>query len=730
MRTKDDISHWRTALCRAVSAAVILAVYASALFSFTFSYCQTLPKRSGKYNITISFGGDYTNNKKVKYAFLIKERWGNPKGITIDSLPINKDKVCFKGDVYPLEAVAGKEDMALFTAGEYKIRVGSTILFRFFYSSSDGGNFTEQFEKIPSESVYIQEYRRIAKKRDKYGPENELYLNLQNYQKLLALLKVRDVRVGEAAEKHISSIADSLRTLGNYLKMRAERECENSLFNTLISFTSLPSYTPEPQHKMTLIGDDRLVFTRFGEEIFKSLMNSVSSQPRAMATEDVYKILDNRYLTSPALKSAMVKTAFESFKDSPVMGSEGTAIDIAQKYILSKAVTVDESLFFDANYFNTLNSKSLLGMKGPDFNLKDTSGRVRTLQECLGLNTIIYFYTDDCSRCAIETPKLVTLLDNYSYGPLGLVTVYIGNDESKWKEYLSKFHTINPFVERIDVADIDKESSALLDYGIVSTPTFFLLDKNGKITGRKIKSSTIREILENQENSRRQIVSYFSQIFTGGDADETKRIIDTLAGASTGDFYTELMSELYSFLSNSDNYANQLGAEYLGDKYICSQRDKWENKKYADGVCHAVKMFNLNKLGEKATDLLLYDEAGMPHNLLSASPRKKVLFFYRPDCGICTESLEGLKKLYKKYRKELIFCAVYVGENESEFKKYVVKNRLEWTNLWDKDSLAQMREKYDVEETPKIYLLDENNIVIAKDIDVYDLEKLLAGNSE
>lgn len=707
-------------------AAPYVAVGVLALsLSAQCAWGQKALKRAGKYNITVSFAGDYSNIKNEKRAFLVKEVWGNPKGIVIDSLVIKKDKVCFKGDVYPLESAAAEPLKPLFTAGEYRIRVGSTILFRFFYSPSDGGNFTENFEKIPSENVYIQEYRRTSGRKDKYGPENELYLNLQNYQKLLALLKVRDLKAGEAAEKHISSIADSLRTLGNYLKMRAERECENSLFNILISFTPLPSYTPEPQQNLSMLGDDRLIFTRFGEDIFKSALAAISAQPRQMATADVYKLLDNKYLTSPALKGAMVKTAFESFKDSPVMGSEGTAVDIAQKYILSKEVPVDENFFFEANYYNTLNSKSLLGMKAPRLNLKDRDGNTRSLEECLGLYTIIYFYTDDCSRCAVETPKLVNFLDNYSYGPLSLVTVYIGNDESKWKEYLSNFNTINPFVERIDVADLAKEDNALLDFGIVSTPTLFLLDKNGKIAGRKIKSSTLKEILDNQEKSRRLIVSYFSEIFTGGDIDETKKIIDTLAGASTGDFHFELMSELYSYLSNSDNYTNQMGAEYLGDKYICSQREKWENKKFADGVCHAVKMFNLNKLGEKATDLLLYDEAGMPRSLLNASPRKKVLFFYRPDCGICTQSLEGLKKLYKKYKKKLIFTAIYTGGNESEFKKYVVKNRLEWTNLWDKDSLAGLREKYDLEETPKIYLLDEDNTVIAKDIDVYDLEKLI-----
>ena len=498
------------------------------------------------------------------------------------------------------------------------------------------------------------------------------------------------------------------------------------MFEILISNTQLPGYSTNNQEpNLSQLGDDRLIFTQFGEEIFKNKIGQISLQPRSIATEEIFKLLDNKYLTLPLLKSRMVSTAFNSFKESPIMGTEGTAIDIAQKYILSKESVVDDETFYEASYFTTLNHKSLIGMEAPELPFEDINGKLHSLEECLGFYTIIYFYTDDCSRCAIETPKLVEFLDNYKYGPIALMTVYIGNDKLKWRDYLSNFNTINPFVERIDVADIKKETSALLDYGIVSTPNMFLLDKNGKIIGRKIKTSTIKEILESQENSRLQIVSYFDKIFVGNSVEQTKEIIDTLAKASKGDFYTDLMCELYSYLSTSDNYNNQLGAEYLGREYICAQKEKWRNKRYAEDVCRAVKLFNLNKLGERATDVRLYDAAGNPQNLLNPIKKKQILFFYRPDCGICTESIGELKKLHKKYSKYVIFSTIYIGNDELEFKRYVVKNKLDFINLWDKDSSGGLKEKYDLEGTPKIYLLDENNVVIAKDITIYDLATLL-----
>lgn len=703
----------------AVTAAFLLFLNAQSTWG------QTSIKKSGKYNITLSVPNENGESQNGRKAYLIKEEWGNPKGIIVDSAVFKKEKVSFKGEVYPFEQALQLGNKQLFTAGEYKIKVGSAILFKFLYSLLDGGNFTENFEKIPNENAYIQEYRRITPRKDKYGPENDLYLKVQNYQKLFALLRTRDLKAGKAAEEHFNTIADSLRHLGANLKLRADRECEHSLFEILISHTSLPPYNPVIDYNYCQMSDDRLLFSHFGEEIFTSCVKMLSMQTREKATKDIFNLLDNKYLTLPLLKSKMVVDAFNIFKDSDVMGTEGTAIDIANKYILSKEVSVNEDTFFQINYFTTLNQNSLLGMKAPQLNLKDPSGKTHTLEECLGYYTIIYFYTDDCAKCALETPKLVDFLDNYTYGPLALVTVYIGSQEDKWKEYLENFNTVNPFVEKINVADLQKEDNTLLDYGIVSTPTLYLLDKNGRIAGRKVKTGTIKEILRNEELSRRKLVSYFENIFTGESQSEVERIIDTLANASSGAFYTDLLGEMYQFLSKSDNYTNQLGAEYLGRKYICEKREDWENKRFADEVCRAVKQFNLNKLGEKATDLKLYDISGLPQNLLTAAHKKQILFFYRPDCGICTESLAELKKLYKKYSKKVIFSTIYIGDNESEFKKYVAKNKMDYINLWDKNSEGLLKEKYDLEGTPKIYLLDENGVVIAKDITVYDLALLL-----
>lgn len=704
---------------------VVLLIIISQLSLFSQSR-----KSSGKYKITISLPTAYqgVRIKEGQKFELIKEKWGDIKGTTINTSTSKNQKVIFEGDIFPFSSSSSS-----FTAGCYQVRMGSTILFKIFYSSLDGQNFTETINTIPTDSPYIQDFERQRVKKDKYGTENELYLKAQNFQKLLALLTTRDTKVGSAAEEHIKKIGgDSLTHIGNQLKLRASKECDGKLFKIYIDNTPLPNYHPQDTPTLEEIGDARLIFTKFGEDLVDKRLNQICQMPVKEAIKEIDILLNNKYLTDSIYKALIVKKSYRFFKETNIMGREGVAIHIAQKYIKDNPAFADDPISYDATYFSELNMRSLVGMQAPSFALKDTSGILRTIDELLGYYTIVYFYSEDCANCAKETQKLVSFIDNYSQTPLGLYTVNIksnNSSEKSWHEYLDKFSTINPFVTRIDVSTLSNDStyySPLLNYGIVSFPTLYLIAPNGKIIGRKIKTENVKEILTNEMASKKKIHQYFNQIFSTTSDEFINSVIDTLATRSKGDFYYELLSELYKFLSQSDNYSNQLGAQYLGEKYICPQKDSWDDKIFSNWVCNEIKKFDLNRLGTIATDIHLYDIASNPQNLLSKKNKKKIIFFFRPNCGICTEVTSTLKKIYKQYRKEVEIKGIYVGQNLEELKKYLSKERIEWELLYDKEGKGGLKEKYDLENIPQIYILDKDNTVIAKDIEAKDIEAIIS----
>ena len=57
--------------------------------------------------------------------------------------------------------------------------------------------------------------------------------------------------------------------------------------------------------------------------------------------------------------------------------------------------------------------------------------------------------------------------------------------------------------------------------------------------------------------------------------------------------------------------------------------------------------------------------------------------------------------------------------------QYVAKNNIKFRQLYDKEQLGSLAEKYDISSVPHIYLLDRDNTVIAKDISAEDLAAIL-----
>ena len=69
---------------------------------------------------------------------------------------------------------------------------------------------------------------------------------------------------------------------------------------------------------------------------------------------------------------------------------------------------------------------------------------------------------------------------------------------------------------------------------------------------------------------------------------------------------------------------------------------------------------------------------------------------------------------------------VYVGQQQDRWKKFVRKEMpCRWKFLADFDNVSDMLERYDLEYVPHLYLLDENGVIIAKDIKVSELKEIL-----
>ncbi len=624
----------------------------------------------------------------------------------IDSARVDKKGVArFKGYTYPLNL--DREQKDIFTAGQYIIyqrnNTTNDVLFStdFFYSDSEGKNFKEKV-KYHGEGVWS----RIKPWSDKYGPENELAFEIQRLS-----------RQGTTDFKHLNK--------------RALKATPNSLTGTLLRFLTNPDYTSD---KLADLADERLYYTNFGlVELYRFLSGFSTSSENARNTAIDY-LLKNEFLTHQKLKAAFAMHCFRYFSSTPVMGCEGSAVYVAEKYILGNEA-ISSSDMAEIAYYVTLNKGTLIGSKAPTLNLKDTSENLRSIEEMMGEYSVIYFYSDDCLHCKTETPLFVDFLNNYRHSPLNVFTVYTGTNKLAWQAYIEKqFNTVNPFINWIHTADLNRESNFPVDYGIISTPKMLLLDNGLRIIGRGILTSTLSSILENENEKIKKQFQYLSVIFPDeasfSDSTEIitrKAAIDKIYESAGSDikYRNNLLRQTYLYLFSSDFYPNQEAAAYVGSKYICPNSQTFDDTVFVSNVCRAVAAFNKNKLNTQAADLQLSDIAGNPADLLYPADKYKVLIFYKTTCGVCSTISADLVRLWKKYREKIAFTGIYVGQDLQAWRKFVLENKMEFRQLYDKENLAGLQVAYDVETVPHIYLISPDNIVEAKDIGIADLEKLL-----
>ena len=119
------------------------------------------------------------------------------------------------------------------------------------------------------------------------------------------------------------------------------------------------------------------------------------------------------------------------------------------------------------------------------------------------------------------------------------------------------------------------------------------------------------------------------------------------------------------------------------------------------------------EVGTAAPAAALETLDGKPADLSQYVGKKPVLMeFWATWCGNCHELEPALKALHAKYKDRVEFIGVAVSINQSvaRVKAYVEKNKLPWTQLFDRKGNASGA--YDAPATSYIVVLDATGKVV------------------
>ncbi|KAB1066896.1 TlpA family protein disulfide reductase [Tamlana haliotis] len=170
---------------------------------------------------------------------------------------------------------------------------------------------------------------------------------------------------------------------------------------------------------------------------------------------------------------------FDLWQEMVDLKQEVVANYISEKYLITIATGLkDEELVQALTLYRNISN----GKKAPDFaiTIGEKDKKVNTKLSALtgAENYLIVFWSSTCSHCLDEIPQLKTFVDTLEKGTVKVIAFGLEEeaDLNNWKKVIADYP------EFIHVFGNGRWGNKVAhSYGVISTPTYFVLNKNKKI---------------------------------------------------------------------------------------------------------------------------------------------------------------------------------------------------------------------------------------------------------
>jgi len=168
----------------------------------------------------------------------------------------------------------------------------------------------------------------------------------------------------------------------------------------------------------------------------------------------------------------------------------------------------------------------------------------------------------------------------------------------------------------------------------------------------------------------------------------------------------------------------------IAENYYLKDKAPWADSTFLAKLTDRVTKLKPNLVGNVAPDLKLETPDGKYVRLLEIKSKYTVVIFWEPHCGHCKKAVP---KLFKEFKEDLkakgvSVYAVYTQIELQPWTDFIEQHELtdeNWHNVYDRFNFSNFRNLYDIYSTPTIYLLDKDKKIIAKRLDVEQIQKMV-----
>jgi thiol-disulfide isomerase/thioredoxin len=213
---------------------------------------------------------------------------------------------------------------------------------------------------------------------------------------------------------------------------------------------------------------------------------------------------------------------------------------------------------------------------------------------------------------------------------------------------------------------------------------------------------------------------------------ETDFIINACKDSSVRQF---VALKIYDHYMNSPIMGDESIAIYLTDKWFSTKKITMHNDVDLMNARIFAEFNRQSLIGYRAPLLRACDAGGDSLDVVPGGPfaekRYRILYFYDTGCVKCKLETPFLIKMLKKKDYPVDFYAFYSGADSVSWHKFIADNfsidlfRTEIYNTWDASLSSDFQKKYGVLQTPRLFLIDPDGIIIGRGLDIEAMEKML-----
>ena len=137
-----------------------------------------------------------------------------------------------------------------------------------------------------------------------------------------------------------------------------------------------------------------------------------------------------------------------------------------------------------------MDAKIKIGERFPDAKVKDNAGEIKQLSDYVGKGkyVLIDFWASWCGPCRNEMPNVKAAYEKYASKGFEVISISIDKKQKAWRTAIEELGMNWTQVLNVDAADV---------YGIYAIPKTFLVDPEGIVVAKDLRSKKLEKTLFN-----------------------------------------------------------------------------------------------------------------------------------------------------------------------------------------------------------------------------------------